>query len=541
MTVSIIDSPVALVSFLNKLENQPINPPSLYLDIEGVALSRHGSISIIQLFHLPLNHVFLIDVFVLQGAAFNTPNKTGTTLRSILESALVPKVFFDVRNDADALYAHFNISLQGVHDIQLLEVATRSWAKDRVVGLRQCIRSDARLTTRAQKDWEAMKARGKALFATEDGGSYEVFNIRPMLQDIIDYCAQDVVYLPVLWNVYSRKISKKWLKRVQEETVKRVLMSQAESYEPHGEHKVLSPWANTPKDRERNCHAKNGGREIEKTELDGERNCHAKSGGREIEKTEIVGVRGTEKRGKVSAAQVVAAKAAHRKAEKQLVGSLIRQWPTGGIEPQASKQMAHLTAVQVTPTVINAVHERPSPLVNLPTRSKAAPPDKATATHNKVIDSNWICTTCNRTMLKTQQQDHLAGKAHIARSKQVPITPASAPLQPTIANEGSSLQAANITKPKSQKAKAKPATKPPQGNPNKVGSKSTKRRSGTATYSQPSTHFSSDWGFVGFEQNWSAAGSSSAYDGYYSGGGDNYGICDKDCGWCGYCMDGVDI
>ena len=150
-----------------------------------------------------------------------------------------------------------------------------------------------------------MKERGKALVAAEDGGSYEVFNIRPMLQDIVDYCAQDIVYLPCLWNVYSQKISRKWLTRVQEETVKRILMSQAESYEPHGEHKVLSPWANT------------GG--------NGKRNRLGKAGVREIETKGTIGVRDTEKRGRVSGLQVIAAKAAHRKAEKQLVGSLIRQ------------------------------------------------------------------------------------------------------------------------------------------------------------------------------------------------------------------------
>ena len=425
----------------------------------------------------------------------------------------MPKVFFDVRNDADALYAHFNILLQGVHDIQLLEVATRSWAKDRVAGLRKCIRSDARLATEVRQDWEAVKERGKALFAVEDGGSYEVFNIRPMLQDIVDYCAQDVVYLPVLWNVYSQKIGKKWLKRVQEETVKRVLMSQAESYEPHGEHKVLSPWANTAKD--------------------GKRNRLGTTGGREIENKGILGVRDTEKRGKVGVLQVVAAKAAHREAEKQLARSLI-PLPTGDIEPQASKQMADLIAAQVTPTMINVVHERPFPLVDLPIRSKAA-------IHGKTVDPSWTCTTCSRVMLKTQQQDHLAGKAHIARSKQVPITASSAPLQPTIAKE-ESLQAANITTTRSQRAKAKPATKSQQGNPRKVGCKTTKRTSGAATtftHPQQSTPFSSDWGFVGFEQSWSAA--SSAYNGYYSGGGDNYGLCDKDCGWCGHCMDGVDI
>lgn len=341
-------------------------------------------------------------------------------------------MFFDVRNDADALYAHFNISLQGVHDIQLLEVATRSWAKDRVVGLGKCIRFDARLTAEAQQDWEAMKKRGKALFNAEDGGSYEVFNTRPILQDIVKYCAQDVVYLPVLWNVYSQKIGKKWLKRVQEETAKRVLMSQAELYDPHGEHKVLSPWMNTAKD--------------------GKRNCSGKIGVREIENNGILGVRDTKKRGKVSGLQVIAAKAAHRKAVKQLGGNLISQWPAGDIEPQASKQMADLIAAQVTPTVINVMLERPFPLVDLPTRSKAA-------THGKAVDPKWTCTTCSRVMLKTQQQDHLAGKAHIARLKQVPITASSAPLQRTIAKE-ESLQAATITTTRSQKAKAKPATKP---------------------------------------------------------------------------------
>lgn len=251
------------------------------------------------------------------------------------------------------------------------------------------------------------------------------------------------------------------------------------------------------------------------------RNGHGKTGVKEIEEKGIIGVRDTEKRGKVSAAQVVAAKAAHRKAEKQLSGSLIRQWPTGDIEPQASKQMADLTAAQVTPPIINVVHERPFPLVNLPTRSKAAP-------HDKAIDSKWTCTTCNRVMLKTQQQDHLAGKAHIARSKHVPITASSAPLSPTIAEE-KSLQAANITTIRSQKAKAKPATKPQQKNLNKVGCKSTKRRSGAAIYPQLSTpSSSSDWGFVGFQQNWSAA--SSAYNGYHSEKGDDFGLCDKDCG-----------
>ena len=186
MAINIVDSSTSLISLLNDLENQPTNPPSIYLDIEGIKLSRHGSISIIQLFCLPKNRIFLIDVFVLQEAAFNTTNLSGTSLRSILESPTTPKVFFDVRNDADALYSHFNISLQNVHDIQLLEVATRSRSKDRVTGLGNCIKYEVRLSAEAERKWKATKERGIALFSEQDGGSYEVFNARPMLQGVID-------------------------------------------------------------------------------------------------------------------------------------------------------------------------------------------------------------------------------------------------------------------------------------------------------------------------------------------------------------------
>lgn len=99
MEVSIVDSEPSVVALIDALDHLSTQPPSLYLDIEGVDLCRHGSISIIQIFVSPTSHVFLIDVFVLQEKAFCTSNRSGTNLRSILESAQVPKVFFDVRND----------------------------------------------------------------------------------------------------------------------------------------------------------------------------------------------------------------------------------------------------------------------------------------------------------------------------------------------------------------------------------------------------------------------------------------------------------
>ncbi len=526
MTISIVlvDSSTSVVSLLNDLENQPTSPPSLYLDIEGIKLSRHGSISIIQLFHLPQNSVFLIDIFILREAAFDTANSSGTTLRSILESPTIPKVFFDVRNDSDALFAHFNVSLQNVHDIQLLEVATRSRSKDLVSGLGNCIKHDAQLSVEVQRKWKATKERGMALFSEQDGGSYEVFNVRPMLQDIIDYCVQDTVHLPILWKVYSGKVSKQWLQRVQEETRYRVLMSQTNSYEPQGGHKVWSPWAKTVKE--------------------GTKNESKRSRGKQIVGYRKPAFGETEQGERATLAEVSTAKGLHRKAEKQLREDLTRQSPAETIKPRASKPFADFIAARTSPTITKPTLVRPFPQTRLPTRSK----DETNATVVAQVDTEltftmpdneWTCTTCSRKMLKSQQQDHWAGKAHINRLKLISSAGGASepPLQATTAKKDSPQAATTITA-RIQNPKPKPRKATQQGHPGSAGSKNRKLRRGPAVASssqppEPPAH--PNWGFMGFGQ--SGFAESYEYDEYFSGKGDSFGLCDKDCGWCGHCMD----
>jgi hypothetical protein len=38
------------------------------------------------------------------------------------------------------------------------------------------------------------------------GSRHEIFNERPMKTEIVQYCAQDVTFLPELWKVYSAKL-----------------------------------------------------------------------------------------------------------------------------------------------------------------------------------------------------------------------------------------------------------------------------------------------------------------------------------------------
>lgn len=237
-----VDTEAKVASLVGKLQDLPTNPPSLYIDLEGVNLSRHGSISVIQIYVLPLDKTYLVDIYTLKEKAFLQPAfNNGQTLMGILESPHIPKVFFDVRNDSDALFHHFNVKLAGVIDLQLMELATRYYSKKYVSGLAKCIDRDALLTTDEMRTWKASKEKGLKLFAPERGGSYDVFNVRPLPDDIKEYCVQDVQFLPKLWVQYQGKISSPWTKRVMMESANRVKLSQTATYDGKGKDKALAP------------------------------------------------------------------------------------------------------------------------------------------------------------------------------------------------------------------------------------------------------------------------------------------------------------
>jgi exonuclease 3'-5' domain-containing protein 1 len=239
---TVVDCDSTLSDMIDTLANLPVTPPSIYVDLEGVHLSRQGTISILQLYVLPKDWTYLIDVHQLQHTAFSTTGKrSGKCLKAILEAEDIPKVFFDVRNDSDALFHHFQISLSGVHDVQLMEVATRRGNRRCVNGLQRCIDNNAVMTAAKRRAWNAAKDEGRKLFAPEKGGRYEVFNDRPLAKEIIQYCVQDVQFLPQLWSYYNNRLSANWKTKVREETKERVSLSQSKNYEGHGRHMALAP------------------------------------------------------------------------------------------------------------------------------------------------------------------------------------------------------------------------------------------------------------------------------------------------------------
>ncbi|KAL3587586.1 hypothetical protein FPOAC2_13483 [Fusarium poae] len=220
--VIFVNNATAIAELVDSLDGPPTVHPSIFIDLEGVNLSRHGTISIMQVYYLPRKCTYLIDVYTLGDKCFSTPGRNGRTLKEILESDSVTKVFFDVRNDSDALYGNYQIKLAGIHDLQLMELSTRSFSR-RTAGLG----SDERERT--------------STFAPEKGGRYEVFNERPLPDAIKSYCAQDVQILPRLFDYYDGKIGQKWREKMIVASKARVQSSQSATYNGKGRHMALAP------------------------------------------------------------------------------------------------------------------------------------------------------------------------------------------------------------------------------------------------------------------------------------------------------------
>ncbi|KAI1198173.1 hypothetical protein F5X97DRAFT_323743 [Nemania serpens] len=122
-----------------------------------------------------------------------------------------------------------------------MEFATRTYAGSYICGLKRCIQMDAKMEWWEKYRWCMAKKKGLELFAPELGGSYEVFDERPLPKKIRVYCVQDVHFLPRLWDLYNEKLTDEWRTMVEDATKDRVLESQAEDYDPDGPNKTLPP------------------------------------------------------------------------------------------------------------------------------------------------------------------------------------------------------------------------------------------------------------------------------------------------------------
>ncbi len=90
---------------------------------------------------IPTIRVCIFDVHLLSAQAFNTAGVKRKTLKNILQNDKISKIFFNVRNDSDVLFAHFDVTLQKVKNVQLMKSATRRITEFRkfLSGLAKCV------------------------------------------------------------------------------------------------------------------------------------------------------------------------------------------------------------------------------------------------------------------------------------------------------------------------------------------------------------------------------------------------------------------
>ena len=108
-------------------------------------------------------------------------------------------------------------------------------------GLAKCIEFDLALTPTERLHCLELKQQGRRLYEPSLGGSYAVFGERPLKEEVMKYCVQDVCILPVAWNTYSKKMSSIWRQRVLAETVRRIQETKSLNYDGKGRHMAEAP------------------------------------------------------------------------------------------------------------------------------------------------------------------------------------------------------------------------------------------------------------------------------------------------------------
>lgn len=216
-----IDSREMITSMLDMLATFHSEEFLLSIDLEGFDLGkRKGEIHLMQIYDSFRHHIHTIDVCELGYTAFSTPASDGqTTLEGVLQSACILKLFCDVRGDSRALFQQFRIQLRGVKDIQNIELASRRDPTGRQWrhSLQRLIDDHADLSTEQMDDFRAYKENGREICQK---WGFAQFGVRPLRKDLAVYAANDVLYMPRIYNNLVKNTSVERLQSADSATQK---------------------------------------------------------------------------------------------------------------------------------------------------------------------------------------------------------------------------------------------------------------------------------------------------------------------------------
>jgi len=213
----VIDQLDWVTSAVNEIKSKVVPGgycPTLAVDLEGVNLGRHGTITIITV--ATRDVVFLFDLLKLGAGAFERG------LKSLLEDPAAEKLMFDCRHDADALWHLYGVFLDGVLDLQLMDILLRRnmlhstsfpvhsrklhmihKGVERLNGYGSCA---AYHVAELKREMAAFKDVGKNLLLRQQ----DLWNRRPLTEEMISYCCVDTSPMFRLFDALSGKMLSKY-------------------------------------------------------------------------------------------------------------------------------------------------------------------------------------------------------------------------------------------------------------------------------------------------------------------------------------------
>jgi len=206
-----------LEAMLDRLHGLPASPPSLYLNITGLDHGSSATTLKMAIASPQLSEIYTLNLDSLGHLICSAHSSQNITLKSVLESSTITKVFFDGRQASAALFNGYGIRLCQVHEIQMMELATRrdDHHKERLASWQKLIEQEQVVLPLWKKD----------------SSTY--------------FSDQRVLSLPQLWSKYHRRLTVDgtafWVAMVRQATKERLLSTQ-----PHDRTKNVlssqSPW-----------------------------------------------------------------------------------------------------------------------------------------------------------------------------------------------------------------------------------------------------------------------------------------------------------
>ncbi|KAI1770996.1 hypothetical protein F4818DRAFT_445646 [Hypoxylon cercidicola] len=229
-TVTNVNSSGTL-SWIDNLHGLPTKPPSIFLDAERF---NDGKITFLHLFIPSKNTIYRVQIDGPRSVDLSTKNSAGVSLTTILQSEPIPKVVFDVRGISKALFDQHNISLDGIRDLQLMELASRDFkqSKKYVAGFAKCVDTDIPKSNEVRKRW----------LESDNVDESPLFNI---LGHAPRSSMRRVEVLPTLWSIYNARLHMPgkafWLAESRWEAKSRIKASQKPGFNVSDKKNALGP------------------------------------------------------------------------------------------------------------------------------------------------------------------------------------------------------------------------------------------------------------------------------------------------------------